>query len=430
MTEVRQLDVADLDHGARHRGYLVDVAAPAYLVLYLVVAFQPFELFVVPPGMVFSVVLPVLGVGVLVLTPNERLARMPISVPLIAFLAWTAMSVFWTDATSSTLFVLRAQQLPVFLVALVAGTIRPELVARTVLWSGVVLTGWSLAISFALPMSRAVAQIDGLDDQAGFRGTFGHKNFLGVFAVLALATALPLLHVRGRRVVLVLLVAAALSTRSATTAGGLFALLFVWFWMLAIERGRTRRDRRLLLFVSSSSAVLGLLMVLRLLPVLLDLYDKDLTFSGRTLIWGESLRAWGERPWLGRGLGGVWTDPPTGLTIELWRHIGFKAGHAHNGVIGLLLDVGVIGVALMAVLLFSLIRRSVRALRDPQHRVHGQWGLLVVAALLIMSLAEPLFENQYLGYLAIVWAALAAMTNARRSDGDETRARRRTSTSF
>ena len=404
---------ARLDHRARRP--LVDVAAPAFLVLYVVVAFEPFELFFRPPGMVSSVGLPVIAVVILALTPSERLARMPISLALLAFLAWSAMSVGWSDSPSSTLFALRARHLPLLMVTLIAATIPPRIVARTLLGTAVVVTLWSLAVSLVLPMSRAVALEDGLDDQAGFRGTFGHKNFLGVFAVLALAAALPLLRSRRRRLVLVALILAALTTRSATTAGGLFALMFVWFWMRAIERGRTPRDRRLLLLVSTSSALAGVLIALRLLPVLLHVYDKDITFSGRTTIWSESLAAVAQRPWQGYGLAGVWTDPPTSLTLRLWSHIGFRAGHAHNGLVAVLLELGVVGAVLMAVFVVSVIRLAARASREPELRRYGQWGLLFCASLLLMSLAEPLFADHYLAYLAILWTVLAGLLNEQRA---------------
>lgn len=398
----------------RHRQPIVDVLAPLYLVLYVVVAFEPFELFVRPPGMVSSVVLPAIGIGTLALTPTERLVRMPISIPLFAFVVWAVMSAGWSASPGSTMFALRATILPLVVVTLVVATIPPRVTARTVLALAVGITLWSLLVSLVLPMSRAVALEDGLDDQAGFRGTFGHKNFLGVYAVLALAIALPLLRSRWRRPILIGLVIAALTTRSATTAGGLAALSFVWFWMRAIERGRTQRDRRLMLFVSTSSAVIGLLTVLRLLPVLLDVYDKDITFSGRTIIWSESFAVLSRRPWNGYGLAGVWTNPPTSLTHELWNHIGFRAGHTHNGLVELLLDLGIVGAALGVVFLLSVIRLASRASRDNQLRPYGQWGLLFCASLIVMSLAEPLFANHYLAYLAIVWATLASMLNRRR----------------
>ncbi len=399
---------------ARHRRPIVDVLAPLYLVLYVLVAFEPFELFVRPPGMVSSVVLPAIGVGILALTPNERLARMPISVPLFALVVWSVMSAGWSASPGSTMFSLRATILPLVMVTLVVATIPPRVVARTMLALAVSITLWSLVVSLVLPMSRAVALEDGLDDQAGFRGTFGHKNFLGVYAVLALAIALPLLRSRWRRVIIVGLVIAALTTRSATTAGGLAALSFVWFWMRAIERGRTQRDRKLMLFVSTSSAVIGLLAVLRLLPVLLDVYDKDITFSGRTIIWGESFAVLARQPWHGYGLAGVWTNPPTSLTHELWNHIGFRAGHTHNGLVELLLDLGIVGASLGVLFILSVIRLASRASRDPELRPYGRWGLLFCASLVIMSLAEPLFANHYLAYLAIVWATLASMINQRR----------------
>ena len=414
----------------RRRELIVDVAAPAFVVLYVVLAFKPFELLVAFPGLATSVVLPALGVGILAVTPTERLARVPVSLPLLGSLVWTALSVLWSDVPSDTLYTLRSEQLPLAVLLLVVGTIPPRVAVRTLLVVAVAVTAWSLLVSLVLPMAREVEAEVGIEAQAGFRGTFGHKNILGVFAVLSLAIVLPMLRGRGRLVVLGVLVLAALTTRSATTGGGLMALVFVWLWMVAIERGHSQRDRRLLLFVSISSAVVGLLLVLRLAPVLLELYDKDVTFSGRTTIWAESMKVVGDRPWLGHGLAGVWTDPPTALTVELWRHIRFPAAHAHNGVVALLMEVGVVGVALMTVFVVSVIRLASRVMHLPALRRYGQWGLLITVSLLVMSLAEPLFVNQYLGYLGIVWSVLASLANEARAAADRPVVPRRPTTTF
>lgn len=396
------------------RPLITDTAAPAFVVAYAIIKFRPFSQLVDLPGVVSSVLLPAAGVGILLLTPTDRLRRLPVSLSLLGYVAWALLSVTWTDSPVSTLFSLRADVLPMLVVVLVAGTIPVPRLVNVVLVSSIAVSLWSLLTSLLLPMSRAVALEDDLGDQIGFRGTFGHKNFLGVVAVLALGMALPLARFRFRRVVLVLLVATILGTRSATAGGGLLAVTFVWVWMVAIEKGRSRRDRRALMFTSICSAAVGIALVLGLLPTLLDLYDKDVTFSGRTIIWAESLVAWSRQPWRGYGFAGVWTEVPTALTHDLWRHIGFRAGHAHNALVATLLELGVVGVVCLVLIVAQVFRLSARALRRPEHRAHGEWGLLCMVSLLVMSLAEPLLANQYLAYVGILTCVLARLDRDRR----------------
>lgn len=388
------------------RTLITDTAAPAFVIAYAIATFRPFELLVEFPGAVSSVLLPAAGVGILVVTPTDRLRRLPVSLPLLAYVAWAFLSVTWTESPPSTLFSLRADVLPMLVVVLVAGTIPVPRLVRVVLGASVGVVAWSVVTSLVLPMSRAVPLDDQLGDQVGFRGTFGHKNFLGVVAVLTLAMALPLARVRYRRLLLGLLIVGIVGTRSATAGGGLLAVAFVWAWMVAIEKGRSQRDRRALLFASVCSVAIGIPLVLGLLPTLLNLYDKDITFSGRTIIWAESMIAWSAQPWHGYGFAGVWTEVPTGLTYDLWRHIGFQAGHAHNAVVATLLELGVVGLACVVVLVAQVFRLSARALRRPEHRRLGQWGLLCMVSLLVMALAEPLLSNQYLAYLGILTGVL------------------------
>ena len=200
-------------------------------------------------------------------------------------------------------------------------------------------------------------------------------------------------------------------TRSATAAGGLLGVLFVWGWMAAIAHQRNPRERQFLLLVSFTSAIAGVLLLLGLAPTLLDLYDKDLTFSGRTDIWTESLITVRDRPVQGYGLGGVWSDPASPVTADLHHRITFEAAHSHNSAIELLLEGGIVGLALTVLFVVQTVRLAVVCLRQPSAAAYGQWGLLIVLALLFMGLAEPLFEGPHLGLLVIVWVTLARVRN-------------------
>jgi O-antigen ligase len=400
--------------GERQRPLIVDVAAPLYVVLYLLVAFLPFEGLVNMPGSVPSFVVPGIGLCVLALTPTTRLSRLPINLSLVAFVVWSALSVLWSRDPGSTIFAIRSELFPLIVVALVAGTVPPRVLARAVLQGSLVLCAWSLLSSIALSSSRSTILSDTLETQFGFRGTFGHKNDLGVFAVLTLAAALPMLRMRGRRVILALLVLTAMATRSATAGSGLLALAFLYAWMLAIGRGRSQRDRRLLLTISVTSAIVALLSALRLMPIVLALYDKDVTFSGRTIIWAASFDVFAQRPLTGWGLGGVFTEVPTSLTMELWQHIGFEAAHTHNGAMEVLIELGIIGLVMLTAVIVSIYRVANRVGRYDDARPEARWAVLFMTSLVVMAIAEPLLTGPYLGYMAIVWAVVANLENEHR----------------
>jgi O-antigen ligase len=102
------------------------------------------------------------------------------------------------------------------------------------------------------------------------------------------------------------------------------------------------------------------------------------------------------------------------VTNALRRSIGFDAAHAHNGAIGLLLDAGIVGTALFAVVLGQAVVLVVHCLRRRETSDYGRWALLTVAALVLMSVSEPLFEGPDLGLLVIMIVVLLRVRNDER----------------
>jgi O-antigen ligase len=343
--------------------------------------------------------------GVLLMTPAERLARIPLSWPLWTLLAWQTVSFQWTEIPYSTLYLIRAELLPLACVSLIAGVVRPEVLIRRliVVFSAIVI--WSLFLSFVPKFQNPV--------QPGFRGTFDHKNELGIFSVFTLCMVLAFVRGRMRPVLVLCCVLAVMGTRSATAASGLFAVLFIWFWMSAIDSQKTRIDRSFLRIVSLASLVIGVMLAVGLMSTFLSVYGKDVTFSGRTIIWNESITTVLRQPVQGYGLGGVWLDGRSAVTADLQRRIGFGAAHAHNGAIELLLEVGVVGLVCFLLFFGQTASKAVRSLGVPARRPFGQWALLTISSLLLMSLSEPLFTGSSLAMCVIVWVVLA--TNEQQS---------------
>ena len=392
--------------------YIVDFAAPAVVVLYLVLKYEPFQIVATLPGVASSFGFPALAAAILLVTPTARLARIPVVWSILAFTLWLAASRLWSESPASTDFLIRSELPALLLVAFVAGTIEPRRLVRVLGATFVAIVTWSLLASIAWGRSRELIYDSGfVGPQQGFRGTFGHKNELGIFAVFALAFVFAFVRTSYRRPLILVMIAAIVGTRSATAGSGLFIVLFLWVWMSTIGSQRSPRERSFVFLLSILSAITALLLALRLLPALLGLYQKDLTFSGRTLIWSESLRLIARQPFHGFGFGGLFSGPPPFLTGELRRRIGFDAAHAHNGTIGLLLDVGVVGIFLFVFVLAQAMVLTVRAFRHPATVNYGRWGLLSIVALVLMSLSEPLFDGPNLGLLTIVTVALARVDN-------------------
>ncbi|MBX3314113.1 MAG: O-antigen ligase family protein [Actinobacteria bacterium] len=382
---------------------MVDVLAPAVLVAWLVIYFEPFLLRFPLPGAASSVLFPAMCVVTLLLTPKERIRSVPVLWSLLLVVVVLALSVLWTEDPGATLFRIRADLPGTLLVAAVAGTMPPTKVVRTLALASTAIAAISLLASLGLTESREAPFDEAyLGVQNGFRGLFIHKNELGMFLVYGLCAVLVQPKSSSRTAAIVVHLVTILGTRSASVGGGLLAVAFVWLWLSALRRQEKPRERTFLLVMSIASAVLGVLLVLGLLPVLLDLYDKDVTFSGRTFIWAASLDAIRDRPWLGYGMAGIWMDETNPVTADLHARIGFKAAHAHNGALDLTLQVGLVGLAAYTTLVWQALRGAVRAMAHRSTAAVGQWAVLVVSSLLLMSIAENVFLGPYLGLLAVV----------------------------
>ena len=396
----------------------LNFVAPLTVSAVLVVRFQPFYNAVKFPGFVSSALVPALCVAVLATTPSQRLRSIPIVWSTMALALWFVMSRGWTLSAGATDFAIRSEVPALVLTALVAGTIEPRVLVRTLTITFVGIVVWSLGVSLLSVDAREVELAGGDEKQVGFLGLFDHKNLLGVFSVYTLGLVLAFVRGSWRWPLIAVTVGTIVGTRSATAAGGLLVAIFLWSWILAIGSRRTPRERALLRIASLVSAVSAVLVTVQALPALLDIYQKDLTFSGRTVIWAETWRFVTERPLLGYGFGGVWTESPPTAVLDLRRRVGFAASHAHSGPLGLWLEVGVIGLVLFASLAGAVASASMWCLRKAALHSYGVWGVITLASMLLMSASEPLYDGPDLCLLAVVVVVLLRTRNdARGADG-------------
>lgn len=85
---------------------------------------------------------------------------------------------------------------------------------------------------------------------------------------------------------------------------------------------------------------------------------RNQTLTGRTDIWAKLIPYFEQRPILGYGFGGFWTSATQAATY------GIK--EAHNGYLASCLELGTVGVLLIGAFLWSVVRKSQRALAyDP-----------------------------------------------------------------
>lgn len=349
--------------------------------------------------------------------PRPRLPAARVLVPMLAYGAWSVASVAWSVDPAYSASELRPGLLYPFIAFLVffVATTDAAAIDR---WA------WSLAAGLTALGIVAAAQmvLDGWWDPQRWHGDVG---FYATHVVLAL----PLLAwaflrtapgSRGRRVALA---AAALLTFLAMSWNdnriawvALAAMMVLALFVLRDDLSGPVRTRMLAVAAVALVAFAGLFAFsLEQRAARLEgtefAAEAQLSRDPRPAIWDYAARRHGEAPWIGHGYGRgiLQLEFRTGVTpgVDNTKHT-----HAHNTPINVLVQGGVIGLALFAWMVAALVREMAAGLRDGSSRRHvATLGLVLVAGFAIRNMTDD-FLVRHTALLA--WALAGAVLGALR----------------
>ena len=267
-----------------------------------------------------------------------------------------------------------------------AHAVTPLRTMKITVWVCAVAALISLAIS-KTPYGLLYSPDTGNTD---FRGVFGLKNMLGegmvagVLAALYCFVAVP----RGKAkyaMLLVLFLGVIVAAKSATSLLVSLSYIVALMVMTLHARGGVAR---LMVYGVFVGGMLLLGVVLAMPEVLLQALGKDATLTGRTDLWPYVIAPILTKPILGWGLNGFWMfSNPAAMQIS--GALGWFVPEAHNGLLELLLSLGVVGTGLV---IAQIIRCCVLAERC-MRRGNVYLGRITVAfiiGLLIMSVSEAI----------------------------------------
>ncbi len=218
-----------------------------------------------------------------------------------------------------------------------------------------------------------------------FRGVFSQKNPLGEAMAMGALACLHGLRRRKRAIpVLKLLVIILVTLKSGSTTSLMTIALFVVLGP-ALVALQEKKNAPFVLGVLFVAAPLALIAVFNQ-DALLAMLGKDPTLTGRTDIWAYAIADIAQRPLLGWGYAAFWTtDNPAAWAISDALH--WWVPQAHNGVLEILLSVGLIGAVFYTVLLARVFRLSVKCMRTPQSAM-GITCLLSCAGAVMVGVSE------------------------------------------
>lgn len=134
--------------------------------------------------------------------------------------------------------------------------------------------------------------------------------------------------------------------------------------------------------------------------------DKDVTLTGRVPLWRELIDLALERPILGHGwsavFGGYFSPVHEAIIQSNW-----SAADAHNAVLQVWLELGLVGVALFLWIYGRSVLRAIRIVAIVPGAV-GLWPLSTLTLALFVSLSESGMQSDSLGWTMYLVAVLSA----------------------
>ncbi|TGT71340.1 O-antigen ligase family protein [bacterium M00.F.Ca.ET.159.01.1.1] len=309
---------------------------------------------------------------------------------------YVCLSVFWSQAAGISARAAVQYSSHIVCAYVAARTIS----ARTL------VVGSLIGIFFVLLYSLGVGgyALDTLDGTVNFVGAFGSKNQIGFFSSLGIFFCLAFVVFYRRNwlgfvwtaPIMLLSVYLLAIAHSATSVASLPAVIGI-VMLLTTAKVLSLRYRRVLFIVGAGALVTGVVAALNLglLDVVLGIFGKDSTLTGRTYLWEQGWEAAQQHPLLGYGYAAYWVQgfaDPERLWAEFY--ISTRSGfHFHNTYVETLVEIGFIGVTLLALVILRAFYGHISKV------VFGDWSAdsVVLAGAIGLMLIRSFFEVEMLG---------------------------------
>lgn len=324
-----------------------------------------------------------------------------------AILALVLLSFFWSEIPSRTLsrsFSFTGSTLLGVYFA-TRYTLKQQL--QLLGWTFGLIVGLSLVYALLLPKYGIMGGVHA----GAWRGIYTHKNNFGKMMTLS-SVVFTLLLISGQKQRFLFSLGLGLSVMLlllSTSKGALVNVMAMWS---AIAVCRLFRLQYHLLVISLGSIAIAaggasLWLVDNLESIVVDVLGKDLTLTGRTDLWMSVLEMIKQRPWLGYGYQAFW-DGLNGPSAVVWRAEAWKVPDAHNGFLDLLLQLGIVGMAVFLVGYFANAMGSIARLRS----MTGSEFIWPVPFLIFMILSN-LPETSLMRANDIFWVLYVAIALSR-----------------
>jgi exopolysaccharide production protein ExoQ len=268
--------------------------------------------------------------------------------------------------------------------------------------------------------------VDPLTGVVTFVGIFESKNQLGLVASLLLLGAITLvldtrqsgpIRLMGCGAGLLALPLIVMSRSATSVASVVLAVAVLLLGLFASRLDRFGRSRAL--FAAFVLAMLALLLIVAsgtdTNGFILGVLGRNSTLTGRTYLWSFAAQIIGDDPLLGRGYQAFWLRDSVNAE-SLWHefHVASGAGFSfHNAYVEMAVELGYVGVAVLAVTLAGIFIGVLRWSWDIRS-VPAAFFVALMVCMLVRSVAEVDFTGPFaLGTFILGVTATYAATKPR-----------------
>ena len=267
----------------------------------------------------------------------------------LAYAGFAFLSFLWSTNPASTfsggVSLIFSTVFAIFLVTKFHG----ERLVNLLSWVMLVLSLGSAFLALVLPRYG----LDHFMHSGAWQGLYGQKNGLGL--VMVLGTGIVISQKRGNMVenslkylTLFLCIAEVGLSRSREAWIACALIVSMHFAFKVYERFAL--GSRLPVLLVGTVIILTVSGIVAVFWVeILTFFGRDVTLTGRTVLWQAVLEQCKNHPLTGYGLGSFWG---TGAALPIYAKTGWTPTSSHNGFLECLLELGAIGLVL---LLFPLL---------------------------------------------------------------------------
>jgi exopolysaccharide production protein ExoQ len=305
--------------------------------------------------------------------------------PILASVAFAFISVFWSLDPALTMRRSIALALTVAFGTYLAScfTLREQFR----------LLAWTFAIGAAFSFAFELLGLNPDEGIPGWYGIFFHKTELGRNFVLGALVFLfwRKLEPENRRLALlgfVVCVILVILSRDVTSLVTLVLMVICIPYLQRVARwsaGWAAAGVAFLLITGIGSAFY----VLQHLESVTLFLGKDPMLTGRVPLWVFSIVVALQRPWLGSGFSASWL-PNDFYTQRVWHILGWMPPHAHNGILELWLEVGLVGTIMFSLTFTYYCVKAMQLLHRTREPASA-WPIVFLIFFFITNLTESFF---------------------------------------